>query len=513
MKVLSKCITAGAAALLLSAGLGSPVSAAPTDCVITVTDAVPATAPEANEDTSGNAVESDRTFTVTGTDGGGAGCQGVVVDYTFGGTATIANADQSNDFDYVDNGNGTVTLGADGTAEIIVTVVGDLDNEEDETITVTLTVDDANASLGAKSTGQATITDDDPGIDAGGALTISPSSGDAGTVITVSGTACEAGTVDVFLGASQGESGGPVAERNDVPVKADGTFTTTLTVPAKSNPDATYNVGATCGVDNYDLKAFDVTGPTGSNGYRMVAADGGIFTFGDREFWGSTGSLTLNKPIVGGATDTSDYEGYWIVASDGGVFTFSAEFHGSLADKALTSPAVEIEPTPSGKGYWIVQADGTVTAFGDAKFHGDFRGKPLNKPVIGMAVTPSGQGYWLVAEDGGIFNFGDAKFFGSMGDQKLNAPIIDLAPAVDNNGYYLLGKDGGVFTFGSADFKGSTGSLTLNAPVVAMLTTPSGNGYWLAASDGGIFTFGAGAEFLGSMGGTKLNSPVLDLIN
>ena len=32
----------------------------------------------------------------------------------------------------------------------------------------------------------------------------------------------------------------------------------------------------------------------------------------------------LNKPIVGGATDTSDYDGYWIVASDGGVFTFNA---------------------------------------------------------------------------------------------------------------------------------------------------------------------------------------------
>ena len=513
MKVLSKCVTAGAAALLMSAGLGSAAYAAPQDCVITIADTDPAAAPEGNEDTSGNAVEHDRKFTVTGTDGGGAGCDGVVVDYTFGGTATIANADQSNDFDYVDNGDGTVTLDAAGTAEIVVTVLGDLDNEADETITVTLTEDDADASLGTKSTGQTTVTDDDPGIGAGGALTISPSTGDAGTVINVSGTACEADTVDVFLGASQGQSGDTVAERNDVPVADDGTFKTTLTVPAGSDPDSNYVVGADCGVDSYEVKSFDVTGPSGTNGYRMVAADGGIFTFGEREFWGSTGSMVLNKPIVGGATDTSDYEGYWIVASDGGVFTFSAEFHGSLADRNITSPAVEIEPTPTGKGYWIVQADGTVTAFGDAKHVGDFKGKPLNKPVIGMAVTPTGGGYWLVAEDGGIFNFGDAKFFGSTGDKKLNAPIVDLAPAVDNEGYYLLGRDGGVFTFGSADFKGSTGSMTLNAPVIAMLTTPSGNGYWLAASDGGIFTFGAGAEFLGSMGGTKLNSPVLDLIN
>jgi hypothetical protein len=33
-----------------------------------------------------------------------------------------------------------------------------------------------------------------------------------------------------------------------------------------------------------------------------VASDGGIFAFGDAPFYGSTGSLTLNKPIVGMAT-------------------------------------------------------------------------------------------------------------------------------------------------------------------------------------------------------------------
>jgi hypothetical protein len=34
-------------------------------------------------------------------------------------------------------------------------------------------------------------------------------------------------------------------------------------------------------------------------GYWLVASDGGIFAFGDAAFAGSTGSLTLNKPIVG----------------------------------------------------------------------------------------------------------------------------------------------------------------------------------------------------------------------
>jgi hypothetical protein len=34
-------------------------------------------------------------------------------------------------------------------------------------------------------------------------------------------------------------------------------------------------------------------------GYLMVATDGGIFSFGDAAFLGSTGAIKLNKPVVG----------------------------------------------------------------------------------------------------------------------------------------------------------------------------------------------------------------------
>jgi hypothetical protein len=36
-----------------------------------------------------------------------------------------------------------------------------------------------------------------------------------------------------------------------------------------------------------------------AGGYWLVAADGGIFSFGDANFFGSTGNIRLNKPIVG----------------------------------------------------------------------------------------------------------------------------------------------------------------------------------------------------------------------
>jgi hypothetical protein len=38
--------------------------------------------------------------------------------------------------------------------------------------------------------------------------------------------------------------------------------------------------------------------PTG-HGYWLVASDGGVFSYGDALFAGSTGSLHLNQPIVG----------------------------------------------------------------------------------------------------------------------------------------------------------------------------------------------------------------------
>src|SRR5437773_1270000 len=68
--------------------------------------------------------------------------------------------------------------------------------------------------------------------------------------------------------------------------------------------------------------------PTGK-GYWLVAADGGIFNFGDAEFLGPAGSLRLNRPIVGIAA-TSTGQGYWLVAADGGIFNFGdAGFLGS----------------------------------------------------------------------------------------------------------------------------------------------------------------------------------------
>ena len=70
-----------------------------------------------------------------------------------------------------------------------------------------------------------------------------------------------------------------------------------------------------------------------------MASDGGIFSYGDAAFHGSTGSIHLNEPIVGMAA-APDGNGYWFVASDGGLFNYgSAGFAGSLGGSGIDDAA------------------------------------------------------------------------------------------------------------------------------------------------------------------------------
>ncbi len=258
------------------------------------------------------------------------------------------------------------------------------------------------------------------------------------------------------------------------------------------------------------LQTMILSAPIARPGYDEVASDGGIFNFGGAGFYGSLGSLVLNKPIVGMAV-TPDGGGYWLVAADGGIFAEGdAGFFGSLGSLVLNKPIVGMAATPDGQGYWLVASDGGIFAEGDAGFFGSLGSLILNKPIVGMAATPDGQGYWLVASDGGIFAEGDAGFYGSQGGTVLNKPVVGMAATPDGRGYWMVASDGGIFTEGDAGFFGSLGSLTLNKPVVGMAATPDGRGYWMVASDGGIFTEGD-AGFSGSQGGTVLNKPVVGM--
>ena len=72
-----------------------------------------------------------------------------------------------------------------------------------------------------------------------------------------------------------------------------------------------------------------------------------------------------------GIQTTPDGRGYWLVASDGGIFTYGdANFYGSLASRHLNQPLTGMSVTPDGRGCLMVAAEGGVFTFGDAGFHG-----------------------------------------------------------------------------------------------------------------------------------------------
>jgi len=148
---------------------------------------------------------------------------------------------------------------------------------------------------------------------------------------------------------------------------------------------------------------------------------------------GATQTLTL--PVTAyvdlhasSVTPSGPTAGYHLVAADGGMFDFgNAQFSGSMGGKPLNKPVVGMAAVPGGGGYWEVASDGGIFSFGDAQFYGSMGGKPLNAPIVGMAAVPGGGGYWEVASDGGIFSFGDAQFYGSMGGTPLNKPVVGMA--------------------------------------------------------------------------------------
>ena len=115
----------------------------------------------------------------------------------------------------------------------------------------------------------------------------------------------------------------------------------------------------------------------------FCASDGGIFTFGDAAFYGSTGNVHLAQPIVA-MTPTPDGAGYWMVAADGGIFTFGdAAFYGSMGGAPSPEPTERIVTTRSGHGYWIFDQNGTANPFGDAS------GTP---PTVGLMFRPATAG-------------------------------------------------------------------------------------------------------------------------
>ncbi len=62
-----------------------------------------------------------------------------------------------------------------------------------------------------------------------------------------------------------------------------------------------------------------------------------------------------------------------------------AGFYGSTGGMTPNSPIVGMAPTQDGRGSWFTAVDGGVFAYGDAQFAGSLGGEGIDN-VVGMAT-------------------------------------------------------------------------------------------------------------------------------
>jgi Cu/Zn superoxide dismutase len=301
-------------------------------------------------------------------------------------------------------------------------------------------------------------------------------------------------------------------------------------------------------------------------GYYLVASDGGIFTYGDVPFLGSTGATVLNSPIVGMAA--VPLEARATLLDSRGVNVGRIRVSGPIvATRPAGSPAADRirvtvtvhDLSPGGFYGFHIHATGAcdpATSFqsagpdlgasdGNHPDHigvlppllADAKGEAtasfvVDRPVLDRIFDADGAAFIVHSQADNFANIpADRYHAGSTngpdadtladGDVGHTATLCGVVtgrrgpsgtpgttqPAA---GYWLVASDGGIFAYGDASFLGGTGNLKLAKPVVGMAATPSGDGYWVAASDGGIFAYGD-APFAGSTGSIKLNQPVVGL--
>ena len=283
----------------------------------------------------------------------------------------------------------------------------------------------------------------------------------------------------------------------------------TFTVPADLPPGQHVLVFTALDSGQMAGVGFTVTfaAPTlGGQGYREVAADGGVFAFGDAGFDGSrAGPTSTSRSSASPPRRTARATGKWrltVESSPSGAPRSMARRAGTTSTPRSSASLA----TPDGEGLLGSGGRRRSLLLWERAFYGS-RAGPTSTPrssaarllltagLLGsggrrrslllrerrvlrlegvpprptdrrLAATPDGRGYWEVAADGGVFAFGSARST-ARGREPPRLPIVSVAATPDGQGYWELAADGGVFSFGSAAFDGSEGGKPLNARMVA----------------------------------------------
>ncbi len=350
-----------------------------------------------------------------------------------------------------------------------------------------------------------------------GPIAVTPNSGPitGGTSVVITGS-CLAGATAVDFGTTAATSFTVDSGTSISATSPAGSGTVEVTV---NTPAGTSAISASDQFTYNPPPPVTSSGTASSHGYWLIGSDGGIFSFGSAQFYGSTGSLKLQRPVVG-IVPTKDDAGYWLDASDGGVFSFGdTQFYGSIPGlglnpagsglpNSLNAPIVGMVPSNDDGGYFMVARDGGVFAFGDARFAGSCPGiGGCSGAAVAVMPDASGNGYWLVTQTGTVYTFGDASYDGAPGN--TGSPVTSAVSTPNGGGYWILTANGTVYNYGNAanlgDAAGAFGGFD---PATAVFTTSDGGGYWIASANGTVDNYGD-APNDGGMAGTPLNGSII----
>ena len=159
-------------------------------------------------------------------------------------------------------------------------------------------------------------------------------------------------------------------------------------------------------------------------GYWLVAADGGVFTFGDAQFYGSgarcptrTSSAWRRLPTGRAIGRPRRTEPCWPSATPAS---------SAMRTLALAAPSSASRPIPSpGATGWSPPT--AACSISTRRSWAPPVASPCADRWWASRPPTTASGYWLVAADGGIFSYGDAPFSGSEGGTRLNKPMVGIA--------------------------------------------------------------------------------------
>ena len=157
-------------------------------------------------------------------------------------------------------------------------------------------------------------------------------------------------------------------------------------------------------------RPFIMSAPIARTGYRFVASDGGMFTYG-------TGAPFLGS--MGGSTSTSPSWAWRSCPRVTATTWWPLTGESSATDRPGSTARPGRPPQRAHRRYGGDRGRGGLLARGLRRWDLQLRRRPVLR-VDGIDPPqqahrrhgghPDGKGYYLVASDGGIFNYGDATF-------------------------------------------------------------------------------------------------------